>query len=440
VQTNLSGSSELGGTSSPIEVARSGIHRMNRWIDRLGVARFAVRMTAPTPPDRPYQAILDRAVRIFTRYFDRAPTIAASAPGRVNLIGEHTDYNEGFVLPMAIDRRAVVVAAPSPRERSRLFAIDLERHAEVDLRQPLRPSSDEPWSGYVLGVARQITERQATLPNFDLALASTVPIGAGLASSAAVEVAAAMVLERLAGIELNPAERAELCRLAENRFVGTPCGIMDMFVATMARSGDAMLIDCASQIVTYVPFPALTQAALLVIDTGVAHEHATGAYADRRITCEAAARRLGVASLRDATRGQLDEAELTPTEHQRALHVITENERARQGAAALQSADLDGLGELMFQSHASLRYLYEASCPELDTIVNTARELKDEQLGVYGARLTGGGFGGCAIALCRPDALDAVAFRISQSFQDVHEREPEMFVVRCFAGGSMHEM
>ena len=371
------------------------------------------------------------AHRAFEDRFAHPPRFAAVAPGRVNLIGEHTDYNGGFVLPMAIDRQAVIVADTTGAPRSALLAIDLNETAQVDLRGPLTPRQEPRWVNYLLGVAHQFLQRGRALPNLDAAFTSTVPIGAGLSSSAAIEVAMATLLEQIVEAELGPVDKALLCQRAEHAFPGTPCGIMDMFIATMASLDHALLIDCRSNEARPIRMPPPEQATLMIVDTGVKHELAAGVYAARRATCEQAAARLGLTALRDATAELLDEGRLTQTEHQRAVHVIRENERTRRAAQLLEAGDVGMFGELMFQSHASLRYLYEVSCPELDTLIDTAQELRGEGLGVYGARMTGGGFGGCAIVLCHPQAVETVERRLRDRYRAAHGGEAGIFRTRA---------
>ncbi|MHC4108547.1 MAG: galactokinase [Planctomycetota bacterium] len=365
---------------------------------------------------------LTPAVHAFTERFGRRPALAAAAPGRVNLIGEHTDYNEGFVLPMAIDRWTVVVADPTPARQSTLWAIDLEELATANLTAPLEPQPTG--FSHLLGVAQQFIERGVRLPNIDLAVTSTVPIGGGLGSSAALEVAMATLLEQLAGSRLAPLEKALLCQRAEHTFVATPCGIMDMLVAAAARPDCATLIDCRRNTLTPIPLPPAVT--VLIADTGVRHELAAGAYADRRSACEQVAAKLGVRALRDADASRLQTARLSDTQHRIARHVVHENQRTLLAAAALKTGDHDALGELMFDSHASLRDLFEVSCPQLDTLVEAASAQRGAG-GVIGARMTGGGFGGCAVIVCHRDRADAVAQHVRAAYQAAHGRTAEAF-------------
>jgi len=402
-------------------------------IDSRPTSGFPTRVTADPPGQ--YRngdpaVRLRRAVQLFEHRFGRSPTLAAAAPGRVNLIGEHTDYNHGFVLPMAIDRQAIALADPANGRLSTFLAIDLDQEVQTDLTRPLAPLRETRWANYALGVADQFIRRGFELPNLDLALTSTVPIGSGLASSAAVEVAVATLLEQLTGAPLDPIDKALLCRDAEHAFPATPCGIMDMLVACSARPGHALLIDCRANHARPIPLPPPDRAVLLIADTGVRHDLASGAYADRRTTCELAAARLGLDSLRDATPSAIESAGLTETEHKRALHVVLENRRTLQAARLLRASDLDAFGRLMFESHDSLRYLYEVTCPELDTLVEEARLLREQRHELYGARMTGGGFGGCAIVLCAPSAAAQTAKRLQHAFAAAHRRQAKLLFAR----------
>lgn len=383
---------------------------------------------------------LERAAREFVARFVHPPHWVAAAPGRVNLIGEHTDYNLGFALPMAINRFAAIAAAPAATGISRLYAADFNRTAEIDLSQPasihefistLTADSREHFAPHLLGVALQFIKRGHALPNLDLVLASSVPIGAGLASSAAIKVAMCHVLAVAIGISLSPMETALVCQRAEHESVGTPCGIMDMLTSAIAHAeapqqeSCALLLDCLTNHVERIPLPPSESLAFLVIDTGVNHALAGSAYAMRRRTCEQAAIKLRVPSLREATIDSLHHAGLTDEERRCALHVLQENQRTLDAAEALRARSFDQLGELLFAGHQSLRDLYQVSCAELDTIVDSARALRENGL-AYGARMTGGGFGGCAIVLCPPVNELQIRRRIETDFAAAHGRKPAL--------------
>jgi galactokinase len=387
--------------------------------------------------------VLARAKAEFTRRFGSEPAFAAAAPGRVNLIGEHTDYTGGLVLPVAIDRVCVAVGGPAAEPaRSRVVAADLGEDASIDWRGPITMGeSDRPgewrrgsWLSYVAGVAAEFREAMSprALSNLDVVIASSVPVGSGLSSSAAIEVATATLLEAAVGVTLGPRDKALLCQRAEHRYAGVPCGIMDQFISVMGREGHALLIDCRSQEPTLVPMPPPARAVLVVIDTCVRHALASGEYAARRAACEAAAARLG-ASLRDASLEQVIAAfpsgdPLLPI----ARHIVTENQRTLEAADALRTGDLEWMGWLMAESHASLRDYYRVSCPELDTAVAAASRVP----GVFGARMTGGGFGGCAIALVKPEAVGALTDHVRGRYAAAHGRECRVFATRVSAGAA----
>lgn len=329
----------------------------------------------------------------------------ARAPGRVNLIGEHTDYNDGFVLPMAINRHIVVAAAPNGLRRVRLRSTHGNGLVEIDLTRPLQPGEPR-WANYVRGVIAGYQQHGFPVPGFDAGFVSSLPAGGGLSSSAALEVAAATAIEALAGESIKPVEKALLCQRAEHDFAGTPCGIMDQFASVFGREGHLLLIDCRSLEVRDVPWPG-EALALLVINSGIHHELAAGEYALRRQQCQAAASALGL-SLREATRHDLDAVPLDDLIFKRTRHVISENARTLECVTALEAGDWQTVGRLMLASHASLRDDFQVSCGELDTLVELAAA-QGISAGVHGARMTGGGFGGSVIVLV--DASEAPGIR-----------------------------
>jgi galactokinase len=377
-----------------------------------------------------------RAATTFAARFDRSPTLAAFAPGRVNLIGEHTDYNQGFVLPVAIERETVIVADLAARATSTLHLADFHETLNVDLTRSLTAPRGA-HGRHILGVARQFQRLGFRLPNLDALVTSTVPIGAGLSSSAAIEVAFATLLQRVVGCDVTARDKARLCQAAEHEFSGTPCGIMDMYISIAASPHHALLIDCRSEQASAIPADFASHgAALLVIDTGVKHDLAAGAYAERRATCEAAAAALGRPSLRGASIEDLNVHGLSHTQRRRALHVISENTRTILAAEALALGDLQRVGELMFASHASLRDLYEVSCPELDALVDAAVAVREQGQGVLGSRMTGAGFGGCTIVLCEAPVLNRVKMELAGAFAARFGREPAMMFPSAAAGGA----
>ena len=375
----------------------------------------------------------------FTQAYGRPPRWLAAAPGRVNVIGEHTDYNDGFVLPMAIDRYTVIAAAPAANGANQ---IQLRSTAgagavSVDLTQPVKPAPKGAWSNYPVGVIAGFLARGAHLGGFDALVHSTVPLGGGLSSSAALEVATATLLESITGRKLDPVEKALLCQKAEHDYAGMPCGIMDQFISVMGKENHLLLLDCRSRKPELVPMsdPAME---FLVINTNVKHELTGGEYAKRRAQCEQAAKTLGVASLRDATADMLERARgrMNETAFRRARHVISEIERTLQAAEAVRASNWPTLGQLMYASHSSLRDDYEVSCPELDAVVDIARAIGPKG-GVIGCRMTGGGFGGCAVALVRADKVDAISRRVAAEYEQRTKIEPASFVSRPAAGATL---
>lgn len=386
-----------------------------------------------TSPD---QLLQERARAAFGDRYGREATVVAGAPGRVNLIGEHTDYNDGFVLPIAIDRWTIVCIAWSRDAISRVYSADLDAGFEFDASRPITPviglASDVEagqvrlgsWASYVVGVLANMSSCVPSLAGrgLDIAIASSVPLGSGLSSSASLEVAVATAAAGLAGVRVPPRDIAMLCREAEHRFAGVPCGIMDQYIAAMGRRDHALLIDCRSQSGEHVPMPGADQATLVVMDSRVKHSLASGEYAARRETCRAACRALGIESLRDCTPELLGYGDpgaggvLSAIEHARARHIVSENARTLEAAAALRAGDLALVGRLMLASHASLRDDYQVSCPEVDTLV----ELASAMPGVFGARMTGGGFGGCAIALATPVAADCLVRESPAAYRARH--------------------
>jgi galactokinase len=376
----------------------------------------------------------------FTQICGRPPRWIAAAPGRVNVIGEHTDYNDGFVLPMAIERYTVIAAAPAagPAVRVQLRSSQKNNQpVEVDLGKPMHPFPKGLWANYPAGVIAGFIGRRIPLAGFDALIHSTVPMGGGLSSSAALEVAMATLLEAITGQALDPVEKALLCQQAEQQYAGVPCGIMDQFISVMGRKDHLLLLDCRSRRTELVPMrdPSVS---LLVTNTNVKHELGGGQYAQRRAQCEAAAKILGVPSLRDATSAALQQAKagMDDAVFRRARHVIGEIERTPQAARLLGASDWSAAGRLMYASHFSLRDNYEVSCPELDAVVEIARAM-GERGGVYGCRMTGGGFGGCTVALVKTDAVGAVSEKISADYKRKTGIEATLFVSRPAAGAAV---
>ncbi len=374
-----------------------------------------------------------RATRLFTRCFGHPPRWLVAAPGRVNLIGEHTDYNDGFVLPMAIERYILFAADANTHSQVTLHSVTTGETATFSLR-PKVERGEPAWSNYVRGVIAGFQAHWRKVSGFDAVIEATLPLGGGLASSAALEVAAATLLETMAGKPLNPLEKALLCQQAEHDFAGVPCGIMDQFTSILGQENHALLLDCRSRTTTPVPMtdPTVT---VLIINTNVRHRLAEGEYAKRRAQCETAARALNVRALRDATPAALEaaRARMDPVVFRRARHVISENDRTRQAAQAIQDSDWPTVGRLMYESHASLRDDYEVSCRELDAVVEMVQAMGPEG-GVIGCRMTGGGFGGCAVSLVKTDAVQHITRSLDPAYEKKTGQQAIIFSSRPAAG------
>ena len=361
-------------------------------------------------------------------YGGRAEPRVYRAPGRVNLIGEHTDYNDGFVMPAAIDFYTRVAAAPREDRKLVLRSENFGESVEFDLDET-DPRPRGHWSDYPRGVAVVLERAGVRLRGAELLIRGEVPIGAGLSSSAAIEVATAFALADVSGAEVGRAELAKLCQRAENEFVGVRCGLMDQFISCHGRAGHALLLDCRTLDYALLPLPAGVR--LVVCNTMVRHELAGGEYNVRRAQCEEGVRLLarvlpGVRALRDVTTAELErlKGELPPVVYRRCRHVVGEDERVLAARGALERGDLAEFGRLMGESHRSLRDDYEVSCRELDLMVELARA----QGGVYGARMTGGGFGGCTVNLVGADFVDDFRRGVGRGYEEATGVRPEIYV------------
>jgi len=381
--------------------------------------------------------ITTRAYDAFRAHFRRAPHWMASAPGRVNLIGEFTDFNDGFVLPMAIERRTMIAAALNGSDRVVLRSEATGETVSFDLSQPLHPDPKGRWTNYPKGVLAGFLERGYPPKGFDALIASNVPIGAGLSSSAAFETAIASLAEAASGVRLDPLDKILLCQKAEHTYAGVPCGIMDQFISALGRAGHALLLDCRSKESFWLPLadPAVT---VLIVNTNVKHELSSSEYAERRRHCEIAAHELGVPSLRDATLEKLQRASdsLDEMSLRCARHVIGEISRTLTAAECIRRQGWIELGRLMYESHVSLRDDYAVSCAELDVVVEIAQGL-GLRGGVYGCRMTGGGFGGCAVALIESAAQEAVIKEISARYLRRSGIAGSLFASRAEQGASV---
>lgn len=347
--------------------------------------------------------------RDFRAKFAREPECLVCAPGRVNLIGEHVDYNDGFVLPMAIGRYVMIAAAPARGRFSEYVVVHSAEQNEtirIPIAKSSRPTLDG-WGRFLEGVVAGFSEQGIDVPAFEAVVASNVPVGAGLSSSAALEVAMATLIEALTGIVLQPIEKALLCQRAEHLFANIPCGIMDQFSSVFGQPDHLMLLDCQSRQCEMVPFDS-SNVSVLITDSAVKHELTEGEYASRRTDCENALAKIGKASWRDVTDTDIQGCvALTDIELRRARHVTSEINRSVQAAKETRSSNWELVGNLMYESHASLRDDFAVSCEELDILVETAIEIGTAG-GVIGSRMTGGGFGGCTVSLVKNLQIEAV--------------------------------
>jgi len=360
----------------------------------------------------------EKAVRAYGERFGGEPEVVASGPGRINLIGEHTDYNGGFVLPHAIERRvSVAMGHPAGGESGELYSADFRKARPLEVRG----GKDSSWADYPRGVAWALSEAGHEVGPFRAAFSGDVPLGAGLSSSAAIEVATALALDRLFGLGVDRKELAVLCRRAENDFVGLQSGIMDQYASLLCEEGAALFVDCRSLEAELVPLDlAAADLTLLVCDTRVEHGSSETGYNARRAECDRAAKALGVEELRDARPEDLER--LSGVELKRARHIVSENARVLEAVEALRTRNLNRFGGLMYDSHRSMRDDFEMSIPEIDAFVELA-----EGLGSPGARLTGGGFGGCAIALVRTGEAGHVREEALRTFAKRGYGEPAFY-------------
>lgn len=376
-------------------------------------------------------AARERAIEAFQRRFGRAPAVVIRGPGRVNVIGEHTDYNDGFVLPAAIDRELWI--ALEPGGESAVEAVSEAFDAPVRVRLDDFGERLDGWALYLQGVAWALAEAGVQLEGWRGTLASDVPVGAGLSSSAALELACARAFQALAGWDWDPVEVAHHCRRAENDWVGVSSGLMDQIASAAGRQGAALLLDCRSIDFEAVPVP--DDVVLVVMDTATRRELASSGYNDRRRECHRAAQALGVDSLRDVSERELTERrdDLDEVVWRRAFHVVTENARTLEAAAAMRAGDPGELGRLMKASHRSLRDDFAVSSDALDAIVEVAAGID----GCYGARLTGGGFAGCAVALVAADRTSEFADELVSRYGGVTGHEATTHVCHPVDGASV---
>jgi galactokinase len=373
--------------------------------------------------------------RRFEDSFGSKPRIFC-APGRVNLLGEHTDYNEGFVMPCAIGFSTRVAISSRPDRKLVIHSEEFSEQYEFDLDN-LPVQGKGVWSDYVVGVAVMLQQMGQKTPGASLLVRGEVPIGAGLSSSAAIEVASALALMSLNGTQLSLPEVAKLCQRTENVFIGARVGIMDQFISCLGKAGHALLLDCRSLEFKLIPVPEGVR--LVICNTMVKHEHASGAYNRRREECDEGVKILtrwypGIRALRDVSVEQLERhvAEMPATIYKRCLHVVAENRRVQEGAQYLTDGEVGRFGDLMRKSHRSLRDLFEVSCRELDVMAEIAESLE----GYCGGRMTGGGFGGCTVNLVKTNDAQKFAAQIAERYQAAIGIKPDIYVCSAANGAS----
>lgn len=384
------------------------------------------------------ESLTRKAIDCYRAQFQNPPDFLVAAPGRVNLIGEHVDYNDGFVLPMAIERYVVIAfgsasGGPEP-PGARLFSEGMNQLVELSAFGEAELRAVPAWGRFVTGVIAGFIRRGISVPGFNAAIVSNVPLGAGLSSSAALEVAAATMLESLTQTSLPLLEKALLCQTAEHEFVGMPCGIMDQFSSVFGQPDRLMLIDCQDHSLRLIPLndPAVT---VLLIDSRVSHTLSGSEYPQRRAQSAAALAKLGLTSYRDASLEQLVDQKhlLSEVEFRRARHVITEINRTTMMATAIEEQLWDRAGALMYESHLSMKDDYEITCDEVDALVAMAKAIGPES-GVYGSRMTGGGFGGCTVSLVATELAPKIAQQIAKQYQEAYGIGVTVFSSRPAAG------
>lgn len=354
------------------------------------------------------------------------------APGRVNLLGEHTDYNDGFVLPMAMPQEVNIVAARRPDNFVHIYSLNFEQKAVLDLNR-LHEASPHGWVNYVRGVLWVLQQAGYAPTGLNAVLYGDVPLGAGLSSSAALEIASLLAAESVAGFSVPPEEAARLAQKAENDVVGVQCGIMDQFASRLGRRDAALLLDCRSLAYELVPFTDAT-VRIVVINSNVQRGLVDSEYNQRRQECEEGARLLGVPALRDVSKEQfMEQADrLPPIVRKRSQHVVEENERVLQAVQYLKDGNYAGFGQAMYASHESLRDLFEVSCTELDILVDIASSVD----GVLGARMTGAGFGGCIVTVVKEGAVEALTEAIRTEYPKRTNLEPDIWVLKPEGAGA----
>ena len=380
---------------------------------------------------------LQKTRQAFTETFSTQATLSVQAPGRVNLIGEHTDYNDGFVLPCAINYHTVVSGTARNDMRVRVVAVDYgNEQDEFDLSEPIVPRADQLWSNYVRGVVKCLLEAGHTFAGADLAISGNVPQGAGLSSSASLEVAIGQFFSSLYKLKTTPTELAQIGQRAENRFVGCNCGIMDQLISAQGQADHALLIDCRSLNTQAVVMPS--DIAVVIINSNVKRGLVGSEYNTRRTQCEEAARFFAVKALRDVDLAAFESRKpgLNPLTARRARHIITDSQRAIDLSSALKAGDLARIGQLMADSHASMRDDFEITVPPVDALVRIVKEVLGNAGGV---RMTGGGFGGCVVALAPQNMVDSIRAAVTTHYKAASGLEASIYVCHASTGAGICE-
>ncbi len=388
------------------------------------------------------EKLLQETKNAFQQNFNREPKWIATAPGRVNVIGEHTDYNEGFVFPMAIERNVIICAAPAlsedkvPAGMAKVISTAKRTPALLKLEGNIQPGPRVEWFEYVQGViAGYLAENPSVkAESFVAVIHANVPLGAALSSSAALEVAVGTLLEAITDAAVDPVRKALICQHAEHEYAKMPCGIMDQFISAMGEKDHIMLLDCRDYSTKLVPFTS-PDLSILIINSRVKHQLSGSEYPERRAACFDSAKILGAKTLREVTMEQLEAGkdQLTEVQYRRCRHVVGEIQRTTDAVEAIQNGDYERMGQLMYESHASMRDDFEISCKELDILVEEARKIGIAG-GVYGSRMTGGGFGGCTVSLIQTSKMDSIMETIRTNYKAATGINPDLFVTRPAQG------
>ena len=382
-----------------------------------------------------FDNLLKETKKLFVEKYGKEPEVIAVAPGRVNLIGEHTDYNGGFVFPMAIERCTIVAASSSNSSQASIYSHNVGETALFTLAGNVQPSEKVEWKSYVQGAISLSIQKGATVKGFNAVINSNVPLGGCLSSSASLEVAVSTLMEKLGNVSFDKVEKALLCQQVEHVYAKMACGVMDQFISALAQKDYAMLLDCRTREPKMIPMldPSVS---VLITNSNVKHQLSGSEYPERRASCEEAARRLGVSLLRDVTMDTLlqNKSKLIDDVNgdrlfRRAFHVVGEDVRTLKMADALVKGDWKTVGEQMYASHDSLRDDYEVSCPEIDVLVEIARSIGMEG-GVIGSRITGGGFGGCTVSLVKTDKVDEITRKYQEEYKKRTGIEATIFSTR----------